>query len=274
VDEGFDDPRMKAAVRRVWAGESAPIDLRLRIERMLRDASPANQPLVEKPVHRPRPTHQPMRMPRLVPGRWPGFAIAAAVLLTFGTGAWMLTNGDQTEKQVAFPYTLVAGIVQTHDRLSQAPNEHFLPEKVAGDFTTIGSRLSTELRIPVISAPLDNWQFIGASRVMVLGHPSASLLYRHGKQTLSILSMPLTASTPSAYDENYVVIMGSHEVAGFVKYSGLYCIVMDSPADGPNLDEARQLRNQLQREFPAVFEFNEQAAGAPTLLSVPAESGR
>jgi hypothetical protein len=244
VDEVFEDPRLKAAVRRVWDVDSASASLRARVERTFRDEAPT--PVVRQP-------RQPLRMPRLIPGRWPGFAIAATVLLTFGTGAWMLTNGDQTDKPATFPYTLVAGIVQAHDHLRQAPNEHFLPGDVAGDFTAIGSKLSDELHIPVLSAPMNNWRFIGASRVMVLEHPAANLLYRDGNRTLSILSMPTSVANANAYDEHYVVTMGTHQIAGFTKYGALYCIVIDSPNDGSTTDQARLLRNQLQQDFPAVF---------------------
>jgi hypothetical protein len=306
VEENFEDPRLKAAVKRVWSGESAPAALKQRLQDLAlqnlapqngQDGSPEISPEISRggsPQIPPQNTpHNPMRISpagelsagavlagalsapastdagsfkpapkeldpafrpnpfRNSPNRfapnprgWIG-ALAALVLISGGLFAWHLMGPHDA----ALPDDVAINMVKTHDFCSAAPDHHLIRGVGPDDFVAIGQKLAADLKVPILSTPVDNWQFAGAGRCMVWGHESGHLLYRNGAETLSVFTLPAKDFGLSAASENYDATVNGHHIAGFVNAGGLYCVVMYAPDGSVNESQAMALRDHLRDAF-------------------------
>jgi hypothetical protein len=230
VDENLlNDPRLKAAVKRIWSDDAAPPALRDRVQQILSEsASPQTNP------------------------RWIGIAIAASLLLGASAATWLWTdNQPAILADEALPQTVAASMVLTHDRCCQARDHHLLRGIHGDDFAAIGRRLSGDLKISVLATPLTSWQFAGAGPCPVWGHESAHLLYRDGPRTLSLFSIPAKDFAMPTDQDRYDATIGTHELAGFIRDGGLYCVVANSPNGQITAAQVQHLRDQLMDGFSA-----------------------
>jgi hypothetical protein len=231
MTEPFDDPQLKQAVRRVWGEEQASPMLRQRITQLLaqEEAAPARMSLVSRISN------------------W-GWAIAAVVILGIGLSGWQFFPRPAVQGGEALPNYIAEAMIKTHDGCCRSRNHYRLPGVGHNDFPAIGNTLAAALKIPVISIPIDHWQFAGGACCGVHGHPTGHLIYRNGHETLSIFSVPASDFQMSE-GENYVANVGTHHIAGFVQSGGLYCVVVNDP-DGTMTDtQARELRDHLHATF-------------------------
>jgi hypothetical protein len=223
----LNDPKLKAAVKRIWSDAAAPPELRVRVQRMLLDS--------------PLPAAAP---------RWLGYAIAAMLLIAAGVATWLPWNfsanvlADQT-----LPLTVANSMVNTHDRCCTARDHHLLPGVAPDDFAAIGRRLSGDLGVPVLSTAMPHWQFAGAGACPVWGHESAHLLYRDGERTLSVFSIPARDFALGDSQQRYDATLDTHRLAGFTRNGGLYCVVINSPDGQVTAAQAAHLRDQLFSSF-------------------------
>lgn len=236
MQESFDDPKLKSAVKRVWGGASASTELRARISVLLRESgadmrigSGASQPALWGVSFGSR--------------QWMGFGIAAAILLCFGCLTW----GPER-----FPETTASDMVARHDACLGAPDHHMVAGVAPDDFHGLGENLSGQLKIPVISTPLAGWKFAGAGPCPIWGHATAHYLYRNGDKSLSVFSIPTSDMALKITTGEYTATVGTHKLAGFVKDGGLYCVLAESSDGSVSADDARELRNQLQAGFNSV----------------------
>jgi hypothetical protein len=234
MDEHFDDPSLKAAVGRVWGTDAAPDSLRSKIETLLNEHTAFTQAPVT--AHR-------------AGGRWRGFAIAASILLAAGIVTALPWGGTIAAAEAPLPRDVVFDMVKTHDRCCHARDHHLLRGVGRNDFLAIGLKLSGDLHVPVLSTPLEHWEFAGAGGCAVWGHESAHLLYRQGSQTLSVFSIPAADFEMAGKDGDYNGASGTHQLAAFVKNGGLYCVVINSPHGGISAVQTRGLRDQLRDSF-------------------------
>jgi hypothetical protein len=226
-ENALNDPKLKAAVKRIWSDAAVPPELRARVQQMLSDAPNAG-----------------------VAPRWQGYAIAAVLLIAAGVATWLPWNfsrnvlADQT-----LPWTVADSMVQTHDRCCGARDHHLLRGVRGDDFAAIGRRLSRDLGVPVLSTALPHWQFAGAGPCPVWGHESAHLLYRDGARTLSVFSIPARDFSLPGKDDRYAATRDTHRLAGFVRDGGLYCVVVNSPDGQITEAQAAHMRDQLLGSF-------------------------
>jgi hypothetical protein len=225
---------LKAAVGRVWGTDAAPDSLRSKIETLLNEHSSFTQAPVT--AHR-------------AGGRWRGFAIAASILLAAGIVTALPWGGTIADAEAPLPGDVIASMIRTHDRCCGARDHHLLRGIGRNDFVAIGMKLSGDLKVPVLSTPLERWEFAGAGGCPVWGHESAHLLYRNGSQTLSVFSIPVRDFAMAGKDADYYSISGTHQLAAFVKNGGLYCVVINSPYGGNSAVQTRGLRDQLRDSF-------------------------
>jgi hypothetical protein len=227
MDENtLNDQRLKAAVKRVWSEDTAPPELRARVQQMLSTTT----------------------VPARSTTRWTGYAIAALLLLSASTVTWIPWNWGGDEP---LPPSVLASMVQTHDRCCGARNHHLLRGVHGDDYAAIGRKLSGDLGVPVLSIPLAHWEFAGAGPCPVWGHESAHLLYRDGMQTLSVFSIPAKDFALGSDNERYAATLDTHRVAGFVHDGGLYCVVANSPDGQITAAEVSRIRDQLLSSFSA-----------------------
>jgi hypothetical protein len=230
--ESMDDCNLKKAVSRVWGDEHASPLLKRRVEQLLATA--------------------PVAPARNWANEW-GWAIAAALILCIGLSGWkFFTRPSMQGGETLSPY-ITEAMVARHDKCAVLRTHHGLKSVGPNDFEAIGYTMSAQLKIPVISLPLDQWKFLGASPCAVRGHVTAHLLYRNGNETLSIFSMPASSFAmkceKSQIATDFVATQGTHHVAGFVKSDGFYCIVVNDPDGTMNAQQTRQLRDRLQNSF-------------------------
>ncbi len=228
MNEIFDDPRLKSAVKRVWSRDTAPPELRARIQSLFSESG-GNLSIGMNLSASTRP-------------RWISYAMAASLLFFAGLLTWL--PGEK-----GFPQTIAQDMVNRHDLCKMAPDHHFLPGVANNDFTSVGSQLSGIIKVPVISTALKGWTFAGAGPCPIWAHATGHLLYRKGDETLSLFTIPAEDFSLGYTSGNYAVKISDHVLAGFLRGDALYCVVIESPGETISIERAQRLRNELENDF-------------------------
>lgn len=228
----FDDSALKDAIRRAWKDDVAPPEL---IERV-RSASSRSSPGIG---HRARQ-----------------FVLAAAALLLIGlalVGYWM--RGVTPPSQVAttmLPEPLASQLVDRHDECCKH-DDHHMPGLPRSDYAAIATALSTRLGWPVLSAaPGGDWTFAGASICPVGSQNSAHLVFKRGRDDLSVFSLPVRIVGTIRRDTSFDQIEAGHPIASFASGGGLFCIVASSPDGSMTLETTRAIRAELRGRVQAA----------------------
>jgi hypothetical protein len=218
----FDDPELKAALKRGLGAERAPAALRARVERaMAADAA------------RPATTLRPARGWRNNP--LVGLAAAAVLVLSIGL---IYTNvmKDDDGRLTELPREMAMDMAGAHDRALANPALHDVAAP-KDDMTAIRKALSGKLGHPVLVASLGNdWEFQGA-RVASIGRTDAAqLLFKNKKNadTVSVFSVPGQDYYATDEGMEYEQDIDGHPLAGFVRKGIVLCIV---GSKGSKLDE-------------------------------------
>ena len=239
----FDDPILKAAVRRAWAGETAPPALRRRVQALLAD---------ERRVIRPSPSVWRQKLAAL------GMAAAAAIIVGVGIISLQRATPNQPIAAASLPTALGEQLVRSHDACTRLhPDDHHLLEAVPKDnFKAIAKEMAAELNHPVAAAPMGHdWDFRGAAVCPVGPAKAAHLLYRRGDAFVSVYSLPASAFPTCPNHENCDAALNGHPVAGFVEAGGFYCVVASSGGATPvDLQQVRAMRDQLRADVVAMHE--------------------
>lgn len=251
--QSFDDPALKAALRRALDQERAPGDLRDRIRAMAASATTpatATVPYMRAANATEEVADAPIPMFR----QGPVFKFAAAAVLVLGFGSlgyqYYLAHRPPTYSAVAsyvVPTSLYKGMTQTHD------------ERVAGaatpaDTTTdlaAAKGLSNAVDRAVFLAQLttNGWKFEGGGVRDVGQYSAAQLFFTKGNASISVFSLPAKAVPQAKDDVTYDTVFNGHPIAGFVHKGGLYCIVGSSTDDSLKLDEVKALLESHRGEI-------------------------
>jgi hypothetical protein len=235
----FDDPGLKAALRRTLGAERAPAALRNRVSSALVDEAAAEA------------------LPRVAGKIGSSFAyrrVAAAIIALLGLGilAFQLyreygpRGGPVTHETLAA--NLIPDMVARHDA---SLNEPTLAATIAAaDFDALGKKLSSDLGKKVVSMPLgDSWSFRGGTVCMVGTTKSAQLLFARGQTTVSLMSVPTgggyTPPNGTKYDKNE----SDHLVAGVVYNQVAYCLIAQSKDQSLTVQELQALRDKIAALF-------------------------
>jgi len=244
VPEQFEDPKLQAAVRRAWGGETAPAALRQRVQAML-----ASEPGV------PAPRRFVLWNPLA------GVAAAAVVLIAVGIAAHLFFGkGNVSSNPVApppptavaeapIPPENAAQLIATHDGCCarHLPNHHLIPS-TDDDMTKIADFMRRQLKVPVLAVNLEGWNFDGAGPCPVGGHETCHLLYQRGPDTLSLFTVPLR-NLQIRSDGNYASTFNGHVLAAFVRNGACYCLVGAGPGNSMTLADVKSIRNDLEAHF-------------------------
>ena len=235
----FDDPGLKAAVRRSAGRETAPPALRARMESLL-----AAEPLAGDETGQPggggdgdslMPTAPGATIAtkprRLVIDRnfWRTAAAAAAVLLVLGWLGYRVHEEFYPPRPIAGPGTrqsipasLVLDLVRAHDDCAKLPDHHKIP---GDDPEKLRERLTAEAGVTASAVSLGaDWKFRGAGICKVGQKQAAHLQFVRADEYISIFSM--TATDECGYGADaYSDVLEKHPVAGFRHRDALYCVV-------------------------------------------------
>jgi anti-sigma factor RsiW len=214
----FDDPALKAALRRALPRETAPPSLRDRIRAELAAAAATPAPAADEPRAIP-----------LRPKRGPLYKLAVAAILVIGFGGLAYQIYQQTRSPYD-PTTFTLSDELYRDMVA----DHSARARHTGSPDTVtalsgAAQLATQLARPVWAADLtrDGWTFAGGAVRDVARNPAAQLFFTKGNATISVFSMPASAASGAQEGQVYDTTFEGHPIAGFVKGKGLLCIVGD-----------------------------------------------
>jgi anti-sigma factor RsiW len=237
--ETFDDPALKAAVRRVCSAERTPEQLRQRISRMMSESSPADPHLDSPP-----PANLKIALWNRPALRWDAVLLPALG----GLYAWV-APGD---RPAHIGSEVLAAMVQTHDDCWQLAT-HIDHGADVQDLRAIANALCAKLAEPVLVANLaeDGWQFRGAAICKVNGHDCAHLMFTKQGQRMSVFSLPASSCNGAVEGGIYAVDIDGHAVAGFVRAGGAFTMVGHCPKRGLKSQEVATLLRKHQGDVIA-----------------------
>jgi hypothetical protein len=232
----FDDPALKAALRRSLGQESAPAALRDRIKAM----AGQNAPVAQKTAPFSADQQKPIPLFR----RSPLYRLAVAAVLVIGFGGlayqiWQMNKSPYDQTQV-FSSALYQSMLDTH---------HARQNMTGTDPVTSmdsAASLSAQIGQPVFVADLtrEGWTFKGGAVRKVGSDQAAELYFTKGKSAVSVFSLPASLVPNAKEGQSYEVLFGGAAIAGFTKGKGLFCIV-ETNQDGPVTDSG-QVRRLLE----------------------------
>jgi hypothetical protein len=228
LDEDFDDPQLKGAIRGAMGRPSAPPALRARIAAAL-DAEDAAAPAGAKRVRN-------WRLYRYA-------AVAAVLLIGLSLGyVWYFRT-----PQPAAPDWFIDAMVSLNDDPAQVNDPQIAPP--GADLKAVRETLSQKLKHPVLAAsPGEGWQFTGATVAEIRGTPAAHLMFKRGDDTLSVYSISAErmymGGSPNG--ARYQLTKDGHPIAGFVYKGAVHCVVESSKNNPPKLADAVTIRDRLR----------------------------
>ena len=264
----FDDPRLRAAVRRAWAGETAPPELRRQVEQLIAQetAGQAGEPTPDVVIRRPALSFW-RRSVALT-------SIAAAAVLIVGVGLVAFNasrpGGSQTvatssagnpithSTPAALPAELGQQLVRGHDLCVRVHGDehHLLKHAPKHDYPAMARELEGRVKYPVLATPVGgDWAFHGASVCPVGKMRVAHLMYTQGDAFLSLYSLP-ASSIPTVSDkQSCEAAVSGRPVAGFVIGKTFYAVLASSGGKTPvDLERVRAVRDQLRETVVASGE--------------------
>jgi hypothetical protein len=264
----FDDPALKAAVRRTAAREAAPPQLRTRMQSLLAaeaaaadgDGLAADTSGASSPAPPASPASTSSRRRRLVIDRsfWRTAAVAAAVLLVVGWVGYRVreeffpahpfatsAGGNQL---MAIPASLVLDLVRAHDACAKLADHHKVP---GDDPEKLREKLTADAGVNASTVSLGgDWKFRGAGICQVGQRPAAHLQFVRGDEFVSIFSMAATDECGYG-DEPYSDIVEKHPVAGFRRGQALYCVVASAATRALNRESIEPVLQKVQGSLAA-----------------------
>ena len=246
--ENFDDPALKAAIRRAWAGEQCPPEVRQRIDAAYGRAS-ASSLKIE--------SGRPKLLGNLM---FFGWALAAVMLIVVGIVFHF--HPDKTGQltrpvALALPASLADQLIARHDECCKDPDHH-MPGLPRDNFVDIGRELRQRLGFPILSAGLPGaWNFNGASICPVGTTKSGHLVFKSGDgQFVSIFSLPRQFGPADLTNKSFSEVEQNHPMAGFATGDGFYCVVESSKGQPMSLEQVRTLRDELRPDVASVTDPN------------------
>jgi hypothetical protein len=246
--EQFDDPGLRAAVRRAVGSESAPPSLRTKVAGLI-------APAVDAVADGPRASHAaPRRRLVINSGVWRLTGAAACVLLAVGYVAYQVRMQffppspyqafRERANQPVIPASIVLDVLRRHDACAKLPDHHLIP----GDKPELlKETLTQSAGVTASATSLDaGWQFRGAGVCDVGATKAAHLLFARGDDTVSIFSMPATAECGGGWPGCYRDTVEKHPVAGFHRGGALYCIVGSDPKGEFTATELNSIVEKVQ----------------------------
>ncbi len=241
----FDDPALKAALRRCLGKESAPAGLRERIAAL---SSAPTQPTMKLATDsKPAADAKPIPMFRKSPLY--RFAVAAVLLIGFGSlgyQIWKMTHQNPYIPSYIISDAAYQNMVDHHeDHKTGKTTDHITTLAAAPGLGKQFGEMKKGIFVPDLTK--DGWTFKGASVQKVENGTGVQLFFTKGNEALSVYSLPASTVAPKSIDkQDYEKMFNGMPIAGFTDSGGLYCIVGDKSVD---LTEVKRLLNEHKGEI-------------------------
>jgi hypothetical protein len=227
----FDDPHLKATLRRALGGATADAGLQAAMAELVSretrggGGGPAALPLFKRPVV-----------------RW---VAAAAVLLIVAGGGGVLWQRHLHEVEEA--QSLAANLPLFHAMIDAQQSAGASGEQpltaTLDDRDALRNALSARLGRPVPAPDWRDkgWRLASAAVGRVGAHSAALLRYENGGRRILVVSLPAGAFVNHEDEEPhpYTYAVKGHTIVGFVKDGGLHCAVGDLSVAARELEQLK-----------------------------------
>jgi len=260
----FDDPGLKAAVRRAWGTDRAPDTLRSRVLAVAHAQPKSSAPAAAGTIRPDRPT--------LWQHPWLRYGLAAAAMVVVGFGLAYRLDHDRSTNELtgtatgtpvtftssAVPRSITDPLIQSHERCRRVPTHNAFPNLSHDNFNAVRAQLERRLGFPVLAGPIeqplgrDGWRFRGAAVCRVGDVDAAHLLFVRGPQAISLFSLPRSGVlAPGPEPRRCEDANPDHPIAVFVCSDGVHCVVGSSPDRSLSVDQVRAVLDHLRPTLPA-----------------------
>jgi len=249
LQPNFEDPALKAALKRTIGTETAPADLRQRVAQAIAaEGQTPSTGAAESRVERPAEPGSARSM-RIGWRRSPLIGLAAAAMLIVGVG--LIFNHlwePGIDNLYTLPKALAADMVATHDRMLGSGIGGPI-EVVKDDLGRVRDTLKEKLGHPVLVASLGaGWEMQGAGVSKIGETPAAHVVFRNksSNEVVSVFSVSAAAYYAGQDGMEYAQVEQGHPIAGFVQNGVVHCIV-GSPGSKLDEDDLAKLRNAVRK---------------------------
>jgi hypothetical protein len=251
-DSHFDDPALKAAVRRACAGERAPHHLREKIVNLMVETEPAPVTRASASRWRTMLGPNPKRMLVAACAAVIGVMLAAYQIKEHVFPERVEQNGGGYAL-TELPQAFALEMVKTHENHAKLPDHHILP---GDDLANLTKSLTAAVQVPVSAINFTGWQFKGAGTCKVGEVTAAHLMYANAQgQSFSVFELSADAVYGAPNGARYTQLVEGHAVSGLRHGTGLYCVVGSAgsgSAQPMTKEEVEKLRDSLAATLPEV----------------------
>jgi len=252
VEEKFEDPALKQALRRVWREASAPPELRARVTAAMSASAPPASEGVASPGRETRSVHfwsRPLS---------PWAAAAAVVLVLIGGGIWFYhaVFGPARSGEIHplhLSDRLVASMIASVD---QTTTKGVYDSSLPGpdDLPGLRKAMAEKVHHPVWISDLRKagWEYKGATSATVAGKEAGEVVFAKGDAMLSIVTLP-DPEDAAEYVQDYDATKDNHRLSGFAAGRMLFCVVEYSPKGPVPEDEVKKIRDGYRGEALAML---------------------
>jgi hypothetical protein len=250
-NEFDEDGKLRSAVRRAYAGQTAPPELRRRVEALMVAGAVGMAAGAAGSAAAAGARSAGLRWPAWAGSApWKTLIAAAACLGAIGVALFQIwvtfgpNPGVSTgPPPIPFPVSVAADLVKSHDHCATA-SDH--PLVTGADPSAVLKKLAPQKPMTdtaAIVAP-KGWTFVGGKTCSVGGAEAAHLLFTRGKDTISVFEFDAPKGCDRGSSAVYRELIDGHAVEGFVHGGSIYGVVGSGPG-GVTLSELDKLTQQV-----------------------------
>lgn len=232
----FEDPALKAALKRAAGGETAPAHLRSRVLGAIDSArrAGATKSAVTSAIKRDWRNN-------------PLVGLAAAAMLVIAIGLiynHVREQQDHVFAGVTLPTNLTRMMVVNADAGADALDANLLAGVSSPELPILAASLKQQLNHPVMVASLgDDWKLTAAGVSHFGDVPAAQLVFTNGQRKVSLFSFAGAKFYTTKEGLSYEQAEGKHAIAGFVQGGIVHCLVGDEEM---SLKQMAKLRDKVR----------------------------
>ena len=259
VQEQFDDPALKGAIRRACDKPTAPPRLREKVMAMMASApAAASLSSAARDVETPSRWRIPMPSPKVAAAAVLAFITVGFAFMQIAREYDLFARFTPPPAPAKFEDAFAMSMVNAHRNCAKLADHHLVG---GNDFAALKKELGVKEGIRVFAAPLCNdWQFKGAGICNVGSVQAAHLLFTRDTQSVSVFSIPQADKVCGGH-QNYEQLIDSQAIMGFTRDNALYTLVV-SRSDGKPA-KAKHAKPLLSIVHDEIFECGSEVMEAP-----------
>ncbi len=225
----FDDPELKAAVRKLRGGHTIRPDLRELVVRRLAELRVEGGDIQTPRSRLPKQPDSATTWPSWLGQRWPAIAVIVLLMIGGALGYRHHRRTQEAKAEQARVNTLLAEIVAVHD-LGNGNTPGFEPLAAPlSDARSLAAEATGKLGrpVPVLDFTPRGWTLDAAGLCTVGTARAVRFHFTNRTRSLSVISIPASAYTRTGSGQFQVVVSG-HPVVGYISSGSLISVVGDT----------------------------------------------